>query len=290
MARHRGHPAGARSARCLDLRAAHLRRLHHRARDRLGARDRERAGARGAAQRAVHPQHDHRRARHPRSHRPLLPALGARLGRHRLGAAGGSEGRRRHRAELVGLAAEQRRRVHQGPAEDQRLRRFRPARRVRQRLLGAPGDEAAAGGQPAGGRALPAGARLPAARQPDRRRPRLEDAAHPEPGGRRGLQPDQPEQPVDADAGATLQDQVADRRDRRVRQPGLSPRCRGDRRALCRLDAVRSGRHHLSLRPRHAARQQEHAVRAARTATSRPATSPPSARSPTIRTATSRKA
>ena len=41
--RHRDHPAGTRSARRLGLRPAHLRRLHHGARDRLGARGRERA-------------------------------------------------------------------------------------------------------------------------------------------------------------------------------------------------------------------------------------------------------
>ena len=88
--RHRAHPAGPRSARGLALHPALLRRVHHRARDRLGARGRERAAARGAAQRAVHPQPDPRRARDARSHRPLLPPVGARLGRRRLGAEGRS--------------------------------------------------------------------------------------------------------------------------------------------------------------------------------------------------------
>ena len=51
-----------RPARRLALHAALLRRVHDGARDRLGARRRERAQARGAAQRAVHPQPDRRSA------------------------------------------------------------------------------------------------------------------------------------------------------------------------------------------------------------------------------------
>ncbi len=42
-----------------------------------------------------------------------------------------------------------------------------------------------------GGDALHPGARGAAHRQQDRRHPRLQDAAHPEPGGRRGVEPDQ---------------------------------------------------------------------------------------------------
>ena len=50
----------------------------------------------------------------------------------------------------------------------------------------------------------------------------------------------------------------------RLRQSGVLARCRGHRRALRRLDAVRRRRHHLPRRSGHAARHQEHAVRAAR--------------------------
>ena len=91
---------GRDPARGLAVHAAVLRRLHDRPRDRVGPRGRERAEARDSEERAVHPQSDHRGARDARPHRPLLPAVRARLGGRRLGAEGrsGEDGgaRRQH--------------------------------------------------------------------------------------------------------------------------------------------------------------------------------------------------
>ena len=145
---------------------------------RLGARGRERAAARDAAQRAVHPEPDPGRARAARSHRPLLPAVGARLGRRHLGAEGRSGEGRRARREPLGLA---------GQRTAQMARRSRTSWK----------DFVASGqlgiftngywGHPAmklspevnllAVVALPAGARVPAQGQPGRGDPRRQDAA-----------------------------------------------------------------------------------------------------------------
>ena len=151
--------------------------------------------ARDPAERAVHPQPDRRRARDARPHRALLPPVGPRLGGRRLGAQGrpgegGGAGR-----EPVGLAGQQPKAAHRRCKD--RLAGFvdaRAARHLHQRLLGPPGDEAAARGEPARRRALPAGARGAAEGQPGRRDPRRQDAEHPEPGGRRRGQRHQPGQ------------------------------------------------------------------------------------------------
>ena len=81
---------GPRSARRVGVRAAHLRRLHHGARDRVDPRGRERDRRRAAAQRAAAAQPDHGGAVRAGPRRPLLPPARARLGRHRLGAVGRS--------------------------------------------------------------------------------------------------------------------------------------------------------------------------------------------------------
>ena len=102
---------------------------------------------------------------------------------------------RRARREPLGVAGQQpakQLQAVQGPAGG--LRRERAARHLHQRLLGPPGDEARAGGEPARRLALPAGARLPAQGQPGRGDPRRQDAEHPEPRGRRRRQRDQPRQ------------------------------------------------------------------------------------------------
>ncbi len=94
----------------------------------------------------------------------------------------------------VGLAGQQRPGDAGGQGQAGRLRGRRETRDLRQRLLGPPGDEAAAGGQPAGRRPLPPGAGVPAQGQPDRHAARQQDPQHPEPRGRRRGQRDQPGQ------------------------------------------------------------------------------------------------
>ncbi len=117
--------------------------------------------------------------------------------------AGGLEARR----EPVALAGQQHARARGGQGPARSAGRQRPARHLRERLLGPSGDEAAAGGQPARGQPLPAGARLPAQGEPGRRDPRRQDAEHPEPRGRRRRQRHQPRQRGDAEHDEALRDQ-----------------------------------------------------------------------------------
>jgi hypothetical protein len=63
VARRREHPDRPRPARRLGDHPAHLRRVHHGACHRLGARGGKCAAAGNPGQRAVHPQHDHPGAR-----------------------------------------------------------------------------------------------------------------------------------------------------------------------------------------------------------------------------------
>ncbi len=159
----RDHPEGAGPAGRLGVHPAYLRRLNDRPRTGFSAFGRKRPRAGDPAQRPVHPQPDDGRARGARPHRALLPPAGAGLGRHRLGGhQGRPEGRRGDRREALALEAQHGRGDQglAGPAQG--LRRLRPAGHLRQRLLGPPGDEAAAGRQPAGRAPLPAGAALPA--------------------------------------------------------------------------------------------------------------------------------
>ena len=80
--RHGTHPAGPRPARGLGVRPAHLRRLHHGARHRLGARRRECAGHHHSRQRPHRAQPDGGHPVHPGSRHPLLPPARAGLGGH----------------------------------------------------------------------------------------------------------------------------------------------------------------------------------------------------------------
>ena len=104
--------AGTRPARSLALHPALLRRLHHGARHGERARRGRRAEAADSAQRAVHPQPDPDQPRAARSHRALLPALGARLGRyHDHSAAPIREGRLRWRESLSNWTGNSRKRL-----------------------------------------------------------------------------------------------------------------------------------------------------------------------------------
>ncbi len=144
-------------------------------------------------------------------------------------------------------------------------------------------------------RPLPAGARLSAQGEPDRRHPRIEDAAHPEPRGRRRCQPDQPGKPVDADAGAAVQDQDTDRRADRLRQQVYLPTWPRSARSIADWTTYGAGvTNYLSV-PDYAARYQGNAVRlpgglrSERPRSGRLPRRSPASRTPTSRTA-SRKA
>ena len=123
-----------------------------------------------------------------------------------------------------------------------RFRRHRPARHLHQRLLGPPGNEAAARSEPAGDHALPASAGDPALRQQDRERPRFQIAAHPEHGRGRRLQPDRTGFAIGIDHRAPAGDQGMDRQTGRFREERLSGRRCRCRRVLCRLDQDRRRR------------------------------------------------
>ena len=133
--------------------------------------------------------------------------------------------------------------VGQGAAQG--LRRPRPARPVRQRLLGPPGVQAAAGGQPDGGRALPGGARLAARVHQAPRDPRRQEPPPPELPGRRHGDADRSQLAGRAQHRHDRGAEQADRRRARVRQPGLHPGSARDRVVLQGLGGVRRGRRQL---------------------------------------------
>ena len=170
VARRRADPARPRSARRLGHHPAHLRRVHHGACDHLGARGGKRAADGSAAERAVHPQHDHpAHAIHDHIvHFYHLSALdwvdvtSALKADPDKTAQLGESLSPLERQQQAGDAARCKERLAS-------FRRQRPARHLHQRLLGPSGDEAAARGEPAGRRALPAGAGSPAQGQQDRR-------------------------------------------------------------------------------------------------------------------------
>ena len=91
MARTRSDPQGPRPARRVGVHRAHLRRVHRRARARLGARGGRRDRNQDPEEREHHPQPDARDAVLAGSPGPFLPSACARLGRHRFGAQGRSE-------------------------------------------------------------------------------------------------------------------------------------------------------------------------------------------------------
>ena len=143
-------------------------------------------------QREHHPQPDARDAVRAGPPGALLPPARARLGRR-----GHARSRpiRRSTSELaqsISQLAEVVAGLLPRPAEPaEEVRRVRPARAVPQRLLGPPGLQAAARGQPDGGGALPRGARLPEGDRQDPDHLRRQEPA-PELAGRRRAVLDQP--------------------------------------------------------------------------------------------------
>ena len=198
VARHREDPARARPARRVVVHAALLRRLHHGARHGQRAFGGRCSEAGSAAQRPVHPEPDSHRARAARSHRALLSAVGARLGRRAADPEGRSGRCFQAGREPVALDSELAQRIESCAGQGEGRRRQRPAGNLCQRVLGTSGDAALARGQPAGVLALSAGTRVSAQGFAGRRHPRLEDAAHPDPDGRRSHERHRPRQPVGA--------------------------------------------------------------------------------------------
>ena len=126
--RHRAHPEGARSARRVGLHAAHLRRVHHGARHRLGARGRERHRRQAAAERPPAAQPHHVGADGPGPRRALLSPARARLGRRGLRAlrrSGQDVGARRVDQRLAALEHEV---LHRRARPREGVRRSRSAR------------------------------------------------------------------------------------------------------------------------------------------------------------------
>ncbi len=166
----RGHPQGPRPARCVGLHRAHLRGVHRRARARLGALGRGRPRDRHPEERQHHPQPDAFDAVRAGPPGALLPPARARLGGRGLRAQGRPQEDLRDPAEHLAVA-EFLAGLFPGRAEPpEEVRRERPARHLRQRLLGTSGLQAAARGEPAGDDALSRGARLPDARSSRSRR------------------------------------------------------------------------------------------------------------------------
>ena len=116
------------------------------------------------------------------------------------------------------------------------VRRERPARHLRQRLLGQPGVQAAAGSEPDGDDALPRGARLPEGDRQDPDDLRRQEPA-PELAGRRRAEPDQRRRHRRGRRDQHGQPQHGQRHLRphdRVHRPGLHPGPAGDRRRSTR--------------------------------------------------------
>ena len=134
---------------------------------------------------------------------------------------------------------------HPGPAQDVRVER--PAGPVRQRLLGPPGVQAAARGEPAGGGALPRGTRLAAPGDPHPRPAGRQEPAPPDlRGGRHGAGVD-PNSPTALDRAPAVRDRRADHPGEDLRRPGLHPGRAGRRRVLQGLGRVRPGHRQLHV-------------------------------------------
>ena len=192
VARHRDHPAGARPARGLDLHPAHLRRLHHRPRDRLGARVENALGLEIPLNAqlirnliiSAHALHDHIVHFYQLSALDWVDVVSALKADPAKAAAIAQS--------LSDWPGNSRPGAQGRPGEAQGLRGQRAARHLHQRLLGPPGHEAPARGEPARGGPLPPGPRLPAQGPAGGGHPGLQDAQHPEPGGGRRGQRHQP--------------------------------------------------------------------------------------------------
>ncbi len=187
-ARLRDDPQGPRPARRLGLHRARLRRVHHGARAGVGAHRRGRARHHRPAQRRTDPQPDVLRAVPAGPRRPLLPPARARLGGRRQRAQGRSEEDVRAGAEHLRTGRRVRRLLLATSRSGlQDVRRERPARHLRQRLLGPSGLQAARRSEPDGRGALPRGARMA---EGDRQGPhdlRRQEPASELPGRRRAL-------------------------------------------------------------------------------------------------------
>ena len=133
-----------------------------------------------------------------------------------------------------------------------------------QRVLGPPGDEAAARREPPGGAPLPAGARGPEEGQPGGHDPRQQDPERADHRRRRRHQRDQPRLPGHAQHGPAVHRQEPARRGGRLRAAGARAGRVRDRRDVPRVARLRQGRHELPRRPRPSDRHQGHAVRPAR--------------------------
>ncbi len=190
VARPRGDPQGPRPARRVGVRRTHLRRVHGRARAGVGALGRGRARDPDPEEREHHPQPDARDAVRAGPPGPLLPSARARLGRRRLGAEGRPEEDQRDPAVDLAVAQQLAGLLPRGAEPAQEVRRERPARHLRQRVLGQPGVQAAGRSEPARDGALPRGARLPEGDRQDPDDLRRQEPA-PELAGRRRAVADQ---------------------------------------------------------------------------------------------------
>ena len=131
VARPRADSRGPRSARCLGDLRAHLRRLHHGARARVGACGGERARHRGAAKRRDHPQHHVPDAVRAGPRDPLLSPARARLGGHCVGAEGRPQGDGRAGADGLAVVAHiDAGLFHRRSEHRQEIRRVRPTRHL----------------------------------------------------------------------------------------------------------------------------------------------------------------
>ncbi len=149
------------------------------------------------------------------------------------------------------------------------VRRERPARHLREGLLGQPGVQAAAGSEPPRDDALPRGARLPEGDREDPDDLRRQEPAS-ELAGRRRAEPDQRRRHGRGGRDQHGQPQHGQghlRPDDRVRRPGVHPGPAGDRRLLQGLGedrrrAVGPERDVLRRLPGHPERllEQEHAA------------------------------
>ena len=202
-------------------------------------------GADAAAERPPPAQPDHLLAVRPGPRDSLLPPARARLGRHRVGALGRSGEDFRPGAVDLGLAAVEHDLLRRHPGPREGVRRARPARPLRQRLLGPPGLQAAAGGEPDGGRPLPRGARLAARVHPDPRDPRRKEPAPAELPRRRHGDAHRPGPAGLAERRIDRRDAGAHREGPRLRHAGLHPGPAGRRLLLQGLGRLRRRRRQL---------------------------------------------
>ena len=171
----------------MGLRGTHLRRLHGHARHCGPGRGGGRPAIPGARPGPPHARPGQRRPGHPGPRHPLLPAPGHGLGGRDVRPEGGPQGNRRHRQIPFRLAPVLRHVLCRGAEKAEGLHRPRPVLHFHERLLGPPGLQAAAGGEPAGCGALSPGPGLAAGHDQDPHHPGRQEPAPELPGGRHGL-------------------------------------------------------------------------------------------------------